>query len=330
MGKTLSMFRISEKIIIAVFTSLLIGSCLNPRNDTNRISREKTNSNSEEIKNKDKDDKPQDNKDKSDETTEEIGSDEEDEPKIPIDGIKDVLDSIENNDEEDDENKNEASLASDTMQEIDPEVWEHPNTKGYKLTALQLYLPNKYYHDSELNLHFFATSGTSPKKFDATVQVFKKAIDLLKPENKDSFSGHHIFLITFNEPDVPGAGVKGHKNTGGDGFVVITEELICADSVYDTIRPDDELTDTVWRTPLHELGHSIELTLGISSKTSELLKLNHPNDPSDVEFREKFAWLTESWFNQGLYTDRNNMQDWEKSYFQELFTNQDFNPSCSF
>lgn len=319
--------------VFLVLSIWLLASCLNqaPQNNSrnngqNRVKQSEDNKNSNSAKDSDKTQDDDSQQDEKDNILTKI------DPDI-LEGIKSGSGVIIEGDDETPNNSEQQSmpdLPSDSVVSIDPQTWEHADTSGSKLTAFQLYQPNTYHHNSKFNLHFFATKGSTANKFDATVEVFTQVIERVKPEYQSLFSGHHIFMITFADPDVPGAALQGHKNTGNVGFVIITEELICADRVFDTLYPDNELTDTVWRTPLHELGHSIELTLGIRQKTGELLDLNHPNEPSDTEYSEKFAWLTESWFNQGLYTDRINMLDWEKTYFGEVFLQQNFTPSCNF
>ena len=197
-------------------------------------------------------------------------------------------------------------------------------------TRFLFYKPTQYLHIKEFNIHVFGTPTVTPWMMRQSHELIRQMVASLKnPEDRRKFSGHQAFLITDADPDLSQIGsVKGHRNTGGKGFSVFNEVLVCAKAV-DTIRPNDPPIYRAWDTPVHEFGHAIEQTLGLESRSDSVFKTNCEGYDPKVA-REYFAWATEKWFNSGPdgTHGRDSMPDWEYDYLSTIFSkDNDWCPS---
>ena len=190
--------------------------------------------------------------------------------------------------------------------------------------------------EPKIQVHIYGTANVSSWMLDQTANMARGILTSIRDTNNIlKFNDHHIFVITDNDPDVPGAALTGHKNTGNQNYTIINQVLICAKAV-DTIRPNLPAEWRAWDTPIHEFGHAIEHTLQLESTSDEIFSTTD-NYNAGVA-REYFAWNTETWFNSHINNLANPLVDWrEKSlplgvfnYFSEVFDNTKFwQPTCA-
>lgn len=147
---------------------------------------------------------------------------------------------------------------------------------------------------------------------------------LKNPEDRKKFSGHQAFLITDADPDLSQIGIakKGHRNTGGSGYSLFNEALVCTSAV-DTLYPNLAPAYRAWDTPVHEFGHAIELTLELKPRTAAVFSKEISKHP--VYAGEAFAWTTEAWFDS---RKRRKMPKAHFEYFATIFSrDNDWFPS---
>ena len=198
---------------------------------------------------------------------------------------------------------------------IDPNNYPYIS-HSHKRYFFDLYKPSKLIEHN--GLYFFGTTGVDNRKLVGMATVFSKIVDSINPSYRYRFDGHYFFLISNQDPEIPGS-YPGHRNTGMDGFVLMLQEMICEDVAYDPMRPTLPLYDNRWKTPVHEFGHSVELTLGIQEMTDQLY-LSMGQSPHS----ENYAWMLEPWFGQGFY-----LEEWKKAFLAEVFNEQKkFHASC--
>jgi hypothetical protein len=189
-------------------------------------------------------------------------------------------------------------------------------------TIWLFYKPTQYLYIDELKIHVFGTATVSEWMMRESYVLIKNMVSALKqPENRQKFAGHQAFLITDSDPDLTKIGsVPGHRNTGGRGFSLFNEVLVCAKAV-DTIRPNAKPEYRGWNTPVHEFGHSIEHTLKLEPRSNEVFTKNIPNYNSKVA-REYFAWATEQWFasDRAGSQGRKTMPKWKYEYLATIFS----------
>jgi len=147
---------------------------------------------------------------------------------------------------------------------------------------------------------------------ESYVLISNMVAALKHPEDQRRFRGHQAFIITDVDPDLTQIGsIPGHRNTGGNGFSLFNEALVCTKAV-DTIRPNNPPEYRGWNTPVHEFGHSIEITLGLQSRSNTLFK-EKVKSYNSKNAREYFAWATQKWFGCDHVPGRGRaaMPDWE-------------------
>lgn len=187
-------------------------------------------------------------------------------------------------------------------------------------TIWNFYKPTQYLRIDEFNIHVFGTATVSEWMMRESHALIRNMVAALKrPEDRREFAEHQAFLITDADPDLPRS-VPGHRNTGGRGFSLFNEVLVCAKAV-DTIRPNSRPVYRGWDTPVHEFGHAIEHTLKLESRSDELCFENTPDYDPNVA-REYFAWATQKWFASDCVDSpgRKALPEWEYDYLATIFS----------
>lgn len=181
------------------------------------------------------------------------------------------------------------------------------------------YRPDKYVQVERYDLHVFGTPSSSDWMVKESCDLVVHMISAIKrPEDRAKFSGHQLFCITDEDPDLIGSR-EGHRNTGMKGGSLFNEVLVCAMAV-DSIRPGAAPVYRAWDTPVHEFGHAIEHTLGLESRSDEIYSKNVKNYNPKVA-REYFAWATQRWFNSsGGGRGREGFARWEYDYLASIFS----------
>lgn len=160
-------------------------------------------------------------------------------------------------------------------------------------------------------------------------ELIRQVVACLKnPTDREKFSGHQAFLITNADPDLSLArGRKGQRGTGGKGFSVFNEALVCTTAVS-TLYPDQPPQYRGWNVPVHELGHSVENTLDLKDRSDDVFKKNVPNYNPEKR-REYFAWATEEWFGCAR-RGRGAMSKWKYEYLATIFSEENkWIPNCN-
>ena len=193
-----------------------------------------------------------------------------------------------------------------------------PPPKGVQ-TMWPFYKPTKYLLIKEYTVHVLGTKTVSDWMMRESYSLIRNMIAALKrPEDRKKFSGHQAFLITDADPDLTQIGAdKGHRNTGGSGFSLFNEALVCTQAV-DTIRPSEAPEYRAWDTPIHEFGHAIELTLDLTSRSAVVFTNEISKEP--VYADEAFAWTTETWFRSRK--ERESMPKKQFEFFSAVFSNE--------
>lgn len=205
-----------------------------------------------------------------------------------------------------------------------------PAVVGRRSSVNDLYAVTQYLYLAEYDVHVFGTENVSEWMLLGTYEMARGMISSLKrAADRDQFRNHHFFVITNDDPDVPG-GTTGHKNTGNEAYTVVTQELVCA-TATGTLRPNAPPKWRAWNTPVHEFGHAIELALGLRQTTVQLYS-NHPGFNPDVQ-SEYFAWTSQHWFDAEIERPapdfRQQMPSYKREYFASIFVESDiWRPSC--
>jgi len=184
-----------------------------------------------------------------------------------------------------------------------------------------VYNMTQHMHAPRFDIHLVATPGVSEWMIRETAKLLDQMVAALKHEaQREAFAGHRAYLITDDDPSIPGA-MAGHRNTGGDGYSVFNEALVCTTAV-DTIRPDHAPEYRAWDTPVHEFGHAIEHTLKLEAK-SDAVYSKHVKGYNPKVKREYFAWSVQRWFDC-LHPQRTraNMPKWEYDYLASVFDSE--------
>ena len=229
--------------------------------------------------------------------------------------------------EEEEKSKLEFAEVTTTCNESDtePEVTEDDITtppSGAQQYIVGHYDVTKYLLLEKYQVHVFGTAGASDWMMVNAYELARNMIDAIQTEeNRQIFTGHHIFVITDDDPIVPN-GIAGQRNTGNPEYTIMNEELVCATAV-DTIRPDNAPEYRAWDTPIHEFGHSVEIGLGLTATSIQYQSENNP-DYQEAYGWEYFAWATERWFNAKL-NDQCGTQALPQ--FEANFLGSVFNPS---
>lgn len=187
---------------------------------------------------------------------------------------------------------------------------------GVQTFMADKYVPAKYLRIGKYNIHIIGSPTVSDWFMRETYWVIGNIVAAMKnPADRLKFSGFQAILITNADPDL--GGIPGHRNSGGDGWSVFNEALVCTTAV-DTINPDSTPVYRGWDTPVHEFGHSIEATLKLFSKTMAYHVANGvPTTGNDIA--ESYAWNMEQWFDVYKTSSRSKMDAWKQTYFAEVF-----------
>ena len=181
------------------------------------------------------------------------------------------------------------------------------------------YSYTKYLWLSQYNIHILGTAKVSDWFMRETYGMLNNVMGAMRPEKRLAFLGHQALLITNLDPDLTFMqGAVGQRNTGGIGFSIFNEALVCttARDTYYLASPTASFRG--WETPIHEFGHSIELTLNLQARTKTLYDTNLGSG-SDAVAAERYAWGVEKWFQVTPDRIRGNFTTWEMTYFAEVF-----------
>lgn len=197
-------------------------------------------------------------------------------------------------------------------------------------TMWKIYKPTKYIHIEEFDIHVLGTSTVSDWMMkESSVLIYHMVRALKSRSDQRRFRGHQAFIITDDDPDLThDGGDEGHRNTGGKGFSLFNEALVCAKAV-DTLYPDEEPAYRAWDVPVHEFGHAIEETLDLEKDCRRVFKKYLPNFDRDVA-SEYFAWATQVWFASDNVpsSGRKSMPTWQYKFLSNIFDeNQKWFPS---
>ena len=190
------------------------------------------------------------------------------------------------------------------------------------------YEPTKYLKIESFNIHILGTPSASDWMMRESYFLIRNMVAALKrPEDREKFSGHQAFLITDDDPALPGT--REQRNTGGHGFSLFNEDLVCTKAV-DTLYPNAKPVFRAWDTPVHEFGHAIEETLKLQSKSDAVFSQQVQNYNPKVA-REYFAWAVQAWFaSSGEAHGRNTMPDWQFKYLSTIFAVENkWTPVCN-
>ncbi len=205
-----------------------------------------------------------------------------------------------------------------------------PNIVG-RPAVNDYYEPIRYLYLPEFKIHIFGTENVSDWTLVGDYKMAQGIVSTItKAEDRKKFENYHVFVITAEDPDVPGAVIGGHKNTGNASYTVFTQDMVCKAAV-DTIRPNEAPAWRAWNTPVHEFGHGVELALGLRNTTVQLYSEN-PGFNSEWQ-AEYFAWGTEAWFDGALKHPqpdfRQEISEFRRNYFASIFNESEiWRPSC--
>ena len=182
------------------------------------------------------------------------------------------------------------------------------------------YSYTKYLWLSQYNIHILGTANVSDWFMRESYGMLNNVMGAMRPEKRAAFSGHQALLITDLDPDLTflgGGGPVGQRNTGSLGWSLFNEALVCT-SYTDILYPNSAAVFRGWETPIHEFGHTIELTLNLTGRTLALMKANFA--PTVAPYpAETYAWAVEQWFQDTPVKYRSNLEVWKKNYLAEVF-----------
>jgi regulation of enolase protein 1 (concanavalin A-like superfamily) len=181
------------------------------------------------------------------------------------------------------------------------------------------YVSTKYLKIDKYNIHILGSPTVSDWFMRESYGLISNMIGAMKnPEDRAKFSGFQALLITDADPDLTFLGsLVGHRNTGDNGWSLFNEALVCAKAV-DTLYPDLPAAYRGWETPVHEFGHAVELTLGLTAKTLSVRVANGASI-NGASGSESYAWATERWFSVRPGSSRSNFSAWEYNYMASVF-----------
>jgi hypothetical protein len=203
------------------------------------------------------------------------------------------------------------SLESGTAQTI----ISPPTTLAKRYSAQYNY--KKYIWMPQYNIHIIGTATVSDWFMRETYWILKNVMGAMRPEHHSKFYGHQALLVTDLDRDLSfDRGSVGARNTGNIGWSMFSENLVCT-TASDTYSGAPAIYRG-WETPIHEFGHTIELTLGLRDKTIATRKINggQTNIPADAEL---YAWAVERWFAVRPSVYRSQLPTWERNYLAEVF-----------
>ena len=178
----------------------------------------------------------------------------------------------------------------------------------------------KYLLIPQYNIHVIGTATVSDWFMRESYWMIYNVMSAMRPERRAAFSGHQALLVTNVDPDLFSLGLspyRGHRNTGLAGWSMFNEAIVCTNAA-DTINFNTVAVYRGWETPIHEFGHSIELTLGLRDTTIATYNANggltNPLYPG-----EHFSWAVEKWFSVRPGTSRSQLTTWERTYLATVF-----------
>jgi len=192
-----------------------------------------------------------------------------------------------------------------------------------------VYNYTQYLYTQKYDIHILGTQDVSEWMMRESQNLVEKMVGALRrPADRKKFAAHRNFLVTDNDPSIPG-NPKGHRNTGGNGFSMFNEMLVCATAV-DTLYPEGQPVKRGWDTPVHEFAHAIEFTLGLGKRSDEVYKKHVKNYDPKVA-REYFTWSVQRWFDScGPKQTRDTMPKWEYNFIATVFDAQNtWKPKCT-
>jgi hypothetical protein len=203
------------------------------------------------------------------------------------------------------------SLESGTAQVIK----SPPTTLAKRYSAQYNY--KKYLWMPQYNIHIIGTATVSDWFMRETYWILNNMMGAVRPEHRSKFYGHQALLVTDLDPDLSfDRGSVGSRNTGNIGWSMFSENLVCT-TASDTYSGAQAIYRG-WETPIHEFGHTIELTLGLRETTIARRQANGaPTSPSYNA--ELYAWAVEKWFAVRPTSSRSQLPTWERNYLAEVF-----------
>ena len=197
---------------------------------------------------------------------------------------------------------------------------------GYQ-TKWHFYRQKKYLEIEGQGIHIFGSASTSDWMMKNSHHLILNMVAALKdPLDQKKFSGHEAYIVTDNDPPI---NARQQRNTGGKGYSLFNEVLVCA-SAFDTLYPENDRVINAWDTPVHEFGHAIEITLGLQNRSDEIFSKNSLNyNPKQA--REYFPWAVQQWFDSSNPSQRRaTMQKWKFDYLSTIFdADNHWKPDCT-
>ena len=187
------------------------------------------------------------------------------------------------------------------------------------------YVPAKYLKIEKYNIHIIGSATVSDWFMRETHGVISNMVGAMKNSaDRAKFSGFQAILITNADPDL--GGIPGHRNSGGEGWSLFNEALVCT-TAADTINPGSTPVYRGWDTPVHEFGHAIEATLNLSARTLAYHEA-YLVPTTGAYLSESYAWGMERWFEVNEASSRSGLEFFKKVYFAEVFdTSNTWRPS---
>jgi hypothetical protein len=176
----------------------------------------------------------------------------------------------------------------------------------------------KYLWMPQYNIHIIGTATVSDWFMRESYWMINNVMGAMLPVHRAKFSGHQALLVTNVDPDLSFlGGAVGQRNTGSIGWSCFNEALV-GTTAQDTYNLGAAAEFRGWETPIHEFGHSIELTLGLGDTTVATYQAN--NAPFNPLYPgELFAWSLEKWFAVRPANYRSQLPTWQRNYLATVF-----------
>jgi hypothetical protein len=158
------------------------------------------------------------------------------------------------------------------------------------------------------------------KIYTTSYWMIYNVMGAMLPAQRAKFSGHQALLVTNVDPDLYSLGLSpyvGHRNTGMSGWSMFNEAIVATTSA-DIMYPGTTPVFRGWETPIHEFGHSIELTLGLGDTTVATYQVNNAQF-NPLYKGELFAWSLEKWFAVRPANYRSQLPTWQRNYLATVF-----------
>lgn len=186
----------------------------------------------------------------------------------------------------------------------------------------------RYLKVDKYNVHIVGTASVSDWMMRESCLFNEAIIAAIKyPSQRAKLSGFIAHLTTYKDRPISSSG----QRSGGTYLATITcEDMVCGVSRTDPHVPSRAKQYRAWEVPTHEMGHAIEISLGLQSKSDLVYEANRDNYKPSLA-REHFAWGTSSWFGSGgTSAGRNSMPQWEYNYLSRFFDAQNqWQPKCT-